>query len=29
MTKIERVRKLCKWLIYDGFADNDTELAKN
>ncbi|MBF2024337.1 hypothetical protein [Flavobacterium psychrophilum] len=28
MTKIERVRKLCKWLIYEGFADNDTELAK-
>ncbi|MGR3791451.1 hypothetical protein ACUXZJ_11325 [Flavobacterium sp. TN-1] len=28
MTKIERVRKLCKWLIYEGFAENDTELAK-
>lgn len=28
MTKIERVRKLCKWLIYDGFADNDKELAE-
>lgn len=27
MTKIERVRKLCKWLIYDGFADNDADLA--
>lgn len=29
MTKIKRVKKLCKWLIYDGFADNDAELAKN
>ncbi|MWB92950.1 S24 family peptidase [Flavobacterium sp. GA093] len=29
MTRIERVKKLCKWLIYDGFADNDAELAKN
>lgn len=28
MTKIERVRKLCKWLIYDGFADNDKDLAE-
>lgn len=28
MTKIERVKKLCKWLIYDGFADNDKELAE-
>jgi phage repressor protein C with HTH and peptisase S24 domain len=27
MTKIERVRKLCKWLIYDGYADNDADLA--
>lgn len=27
MTNIERVRKLCKWLIYDGFADNDADLA--
>lgn len=28
MTKIERVRKLSKWLIFDGFADNDADLAK-
>lgn len=28
MTKIERVKKLCKWLIFDGFADNDADLAK-
>jgi phage repressor protein C with HTH and peptisase S24 domain len=27
MTKIERVKKLCKWLIYIGYADNDAELA--
>jgi transcriptional regulator with XRE-family HTH domain len=27
MTKIERIRKLCKWLIYIGYADNDAELA--
>ena len=27
MTKIERVKKVCKWLIYDGYADNDAELA--
>jgi phage repressor protein C with HTH and peptisase S24 domain len=27
MTKIERLRKLCKWLIYIGYADNDAELA--
>lgn len=27
MTKIERLRKLCKWLIYIGYADNDTDLA--
>ncbi|MEO6176979.1 MAG: S24 family peptidase [Flavobacterium circumlabens] len=28
MTRIERVRKLSKWLIFDGFADNDADLAK-
>lgn len=28
MTKIERVKKLSKWLIFDGFADNDADLAK-
>lgn len=27
MTKIERLKKLCKWLIYIGYADNDAELA--
>lgn len=27
MTKIERVKKVCKWLIYTDFADNDKELA--
>lgn len=27
MTKIERVRKLCKWLIFDGFAESDSDLA--
>lgn len=27
MTKIERVKKVCKWLIFDGYADNDTDLA--
>ena len=27
MTKIERLKKLCKWLIYIGYADNDTDLA--
>ena len=27
MTKIERLKKLCKWLIYVGYADNDAELA--
>jgi transcriptional regulator with XRE-family HTH domain len=27
MTKIERVRKLCKWLVFYGFAENDKELA--
>lgn len=27
-TKIERVRKLIKWLIYDGFAENDRDLAE-
>ena len=28
MTKIERVRKVCKWLIYKGYAENDKELAE-
>lgn len=27
MTKIERLKKLCKWLIYIDYADNDAELA--
>jgi phage repressor protein C with HTH and peptisase S24 domain len=27
MTKIERVKKLCKWLIYDGYAESDSDLA--
>jgi phage repressor protein C with HTH and peptisase S24 domain len=27
MTKIERLKKLCKWLIYVGYADNEAELA--
>lgn len=28
MTRIERVKKLCKWLIFDGFAENDSNLAE-
>lgn len=28
MTKLERVKKVCKWLIFEGVADNDSELAK-
>lgn len=28
MTKIERVKKVCKWLIFYGFAENDKELAE-
>ena len=28
MTKIQRVKKVCKWLIFIDFADNDTDLAK-
>lgn len=27
MTKIERVKKVCKWLVYNDYADNDKELA--
>ncbi len=27
MSNIQRVKKLCKWLIYQEFADNDKELA--
>ena len=28
MTKIDRVKKVCKWLIFYGFAENDKELAE-
>lgn len=28
MTKIERVKKLCKWLIYSDYAENDKELSQ-
>jgi len=28
MSKIERVRELCKWLIYKGFASKESELAE-
>ncbi|MBS7230188.1 hypothetical protein KHA90_04050 [Flavobacterium psychroterrae] len=28
MTKIQRVRKICKWLIFIDYADNDADLAK-
>ena len=28
MSKIERVRRVCKWLVYMGYADNDKELAE-
>jgi transcriptional regulator with XRE-family HTH domain len=28
MSKIERVRELCKWLIYKGFAKKESELAE-
>lgn len=28
MSKIERVRELCKWLIYKGFANKESELAE-
>lgn len=28
MTKIERVKKLCKWLIFSGYAENDKELSE-
>lgn len=27
MTKIQRLKKLCKWLIYIGYAENEAELA--
>ena len=27
MSKIQRVKKLCKWLIFNDFAENDTDLA--
>lgn len=27
MTKIERLKKLCKWLIFIGYAENDADLA--
>lgn len=28
MTKIERLKKLCKWLIYSDYAENDKELSQ-
>ena len=28
MSKIERVKELCKWLIYKGFASKESELAE-
>ncbi|SHM72431.1 hypothetical protein [Flavobacterium chilense] len=28
MTKIQRVKKICKWLIFMDYADNDADLAK-
>ena len=28
MLDIQRVKKVCKWLIYNDYADNDSELAK-
>jgi transcriptional regulator with XRE-family HTH domain len=28
MSIIQRVRKVCKWLIFSDYADNDAELAK-
>lgn len=28
MTRIDRVKKVCKWLIFYGFAENDKELAE-
>lgn len=28
MTDLQRVRKVCKWLIYMGYAENDKELAE-
>lgn len=27
MTNIERVKKVCKWLVFNDYADNDKELA--
>lgn len=27
LSKIQRVKKLCRWLIYAGYADNESELA--
>lgn len=26
-TKLGRIKQLCKWLIYKGYAENDTEIA--
>lgn len=28
MTRIQRVRKICKWLIFIDYAENDADLAK-